>query len=375
MLSIEKNNIENKNENDKNINNIDIKKEYLKDKNINKDNLAKKKHTYTKEELKDIKNLKKILNENNPILSEQLENFEYIDSGGESNVYNATLKKTKKECVLKLIINDIREKRNYKEINIAKKLKHKNIIDFYYHTPLNNSESDIILMEKASLGNMRNFLHKKLKKAYYSESILNYFTYQILLALKYLQIQKIVHYDIKPANIIIDDKLNIKLIDFSVSLNYSKITSDEIKLKFSGTHFYMPPEVIKSKTIKLKDVNKIDMYSLGVLLYKFAFCIYPYNLKNEDVDDYDKIYDKIINNKLEINNEEWEYSQCFINFIKKCLEKDITKRISIDEGLKDYWIKGSDILMNEKEKLCNADAFLISLLMDSFYEFNNYIKK
>ena len=187
--------------------------------------------------------------------------------------------------------------------------------------------------------------------------------------------QKIVHYDIKPSNIIIDDKLNLKLIDFSISLNYTKITTDEIKLKFSGTQFYMPPEVIISKTIKIKDVNKIDIYSLGILLYRFSFGYYPYNLKNEDIDDYDKIYDKIMNNNLEINNEDWEYSQYFIDFIKKCLEKDITKRINIDEALENYWIKGANILMNEKEKLFNADAFLINLLMDSFYEFNYYIKK
>ena len=93
-------------------------------------------------------------------------------------------------------------------------------------------------------------------------------TFQILNALKYLQNQKIVHYDIKADNIIINDKLNIKLIDFSISLDYSKITTDKIKLKFGGTNIYMAPEVIKEKTIKIKDINKIDIYSLGVLLYK-----------------------------------------------------------------------------------------------------------
>ena len=136
----------------------------------------------------------------------------------------------------------------------------------------------------------------------------------------------------------------------------------------------MPPEVIKEKTVKLKDVNKIDMYSLGVLIYKFAFCCYPYNLKNEDT-DYDKIYNKIMNNKLEIGSEDEKYSEFFINFLKKLLEKDITKRINIDEALEDYWIKGADILNNEKEKLFNADSFLINLLMDNFYEYNYYMKK
>ena len=365
-----KENKENINYINKNIDNIDN----INDKNIKNDNFKKDNKIYSKEELKNIKYLTKLLSENNPDLYQQLEDFEYLDSGVESNVYKVTFKKSKKECVMKLIINEKRKKRNRKEIKISKKLKHKNIIDLIYHTPLNNTESDIILMEQASLGNLRNFIYKKLKRNYCSETMLCYITYQILSGLKYLQIQKIVHYDIKPANIIMDDKLNIKLIDFSVSLNYSKINTDEIKLKFSGTQFYMPPEVIKEKTVKLKDVNKIDMFSLGVLIYKFAFCCYPYNLKNED-NDYDKIYNKIMNNKLEIGSEDGEYSEFFINFLKKLLEKDITKRINIDEALEDYWIKGADILMEEKEKLFNADSFLINLLMENFYEYNYYMKK
>ena len=179
-------------------------------KNINNNNLKKDNNIYSKEELKNIKCLTKILSENNPDLYQQLEDFEYLDSGGESNVYNVTLKKHKKKYALKLIINDKKEKRNLREIKISKKLKHKNIIDLIYHTPLNNTESDIILMEQASLGNLRNFIYKKLKRNYCSETMLCYITFQILSGLKYLQNQKIVHYDIKPANIIMDDKLKIK---------------------------------------------------------------------------------------------------------------------------------------------------------------------
>ena len=379
MLINKNKNFEIKYQNKENQNYISNNIDNTKDKNITNEKLkndnGNNNKIYSKEKLKNIKNLTKLLNDNNPSLYQQLENFEFLDSGGESNVYNVRIKESKKKCVMKLIINDLREKRNYKEINISKKLKHKNIIDLLYHTQLNNTESYIIIMENASLGNLRNFLYNKLKKDYFSETMLCFITFQILNALKYLQNQKVVHYDIKPANIIINDKLDIKLIDFSVSLNYSKNTNSDIKLKFAGTPFYMPPEVIKRKTVKLKYVNKIDMYSLGVLLFRFAFCYYPYNLKNEDIDDYDKIYNKIMDNNLEINNENREYSQYFINFLKKLLEKDITKRINIDEALEDYWTKGAYILMNEKEKLFNINSFLINLLMNSFYEFNYYMKK
>ena len=184
-------NFENKYQNKENINFISNNIENIKDKNIKNDNLKyendNNKKIYTKEELKNIECLTKLINDNNPSLYQQLENFEFLDSGGESNVYNVTIKESKKKCVMKLIISGIGEKRNYKEINISKKLKHKNIIDLLYHTQLNNTEFDIILMENASLGNLRNFLYNKLKKVYYSETMLCFITFQILNALKYLQ--------------------------------------------------------------------------------------------------------------------------------------------------------------------------------------------
>ena len=179
MLLTKKNNTEKKKEINKNINNLNINKKNIGCKNITNDNSTKNNTTYTKEELKNIDYVAKLIGENNQNLLEQLENFEYLDSGGESNVYNVTIKKTKRKCVMKLIINSKREKRNYKEINISKKLKHKNIIDLLYYTPLNNTESDIILMEKASLGNLKDFLYKKLKRTVYSESLLCYMAYQI----------------------------------------------------------------------------------------------------------------------------------------------------------------------------------------------------
>ena len=230
-------------------------------------------------------------------------------------------------------------------------------------------------MEYGNLGNLYNFLYNTLKKDYYSESILCYITYQVLEGLKYMRKNKIVHYDIKPQNIIINSELNIKIIDFSISFDYHKINSDKIKLNFAGTSFYMAPEVLNTDEIELKNIHKIDIYSLGILLYRFSFGCYPYSLNHEDSKQCDKMYDKIKNNNLEFNNEDLGYSEFFKDFLKKSLEKDINKRINIDEALEHYWIKGARILMNEKEKLYNAQSFLINLIMDNIYNFNNYLKK
>ena len=61
--------------------------------------------------------------------------------------------------------------------------------------------------------------------------------------------------------------------------------------------------------------------------------------------------------------------------MKKILEKDINKRININEALEHYWIKGADILNDEKEKTFNAGSFLINLITDHIMKFDKYIKK
>ena len=136
----------------------------------------------------------------------------------------------------------------------------------------------------------------------------------------------------------------------------------------------MAPEVIKTKIIKLEDLNKIDLYSFGVTLYNLAFGCYPYSLKHEEDKDNNEIYNKIQNIELEFNNENNRYSSIFIDFLKKVLEKDINKRINIEQALNHEWIKGGNILFEEKEKMYNVTNFLVYLMNDNIFNFNKYLK-
>ena len=65
-------------------------------------------------------------------------------------------------------------------------------------------------------------------------------------------------------NIVIDEYLKTKIIDFSISIDYNKINKNQIKIPFRGTNFYMAPEVIESKIKNKNDINKIDLYSFEV---------------------------------------------------------------------------------------------------------------
>ena len=343
----------------------------------------KKKETKNKESINSYNiNLNSLLNdskfqkyfEKNIQFLENFELLEFIGSGSESEVYKVNIKSSKKTVAMKMISIKKNENKNINEINISKKLKNKNIINYYLSYEIEKNEAFCIIMDYGKHGNLIDFQKNLLSKNYLSESILCFLTYQILNGLKYIHMCKITHFDLKPQNIIVDEYLNIKIIDFSISLDYKKIDSNEIKLPFRGTSFYMAPEVLKSDTINKKDLNKVDLYSLGIILYYLAFGFYPFELNYEDAKKYDIIYNKILKD-LKFENEDNYYSSHFIEFVTKLLEKDINKRININEALNHYWVKGANILFEEKEKTYNASNFLGYLVTDHFKNFDDYIQK
>ena len=85
----------------------------------------------------------------------------------------------------------------------------------------------------------------------------------------------ICHRDLKLENILIDERNNVKLIDFGFSI----CTAPDQKLKiFCGTPSYMAPEIVQKK-----DYNGFatDIWSLGVILYVILSGNYPFKGQNE----------------------------------------------------------------------------------------------
>jgi serine/threonine protein kinase len=274
---------------------------------------------------------------------------------------------------MKLIFANDKETRT--EAYMSSKLKHTNIIDFYGYSTIEKGESSLMLLDFAKFGSLRSFQRKTIKRMTFSESMICFFVSQILKGIVYCHQSKIAHLDIKPQNIVVDEFLNAKLIDFSISLNYKNHRpEEELKVPFRGTNFYMSKEVINSERIKYKDLNKIDMYALGVLMYNLAYAKYPYDLTHGDEEDYSKIYQKITNNPLTFPNDS-EYSAHFKDFVSKLLEKDINKRMDMYESLNHYWINGAKILYDEREKCYNAGVFVSYLLTDHIRDFNEYMQK
>lgn len=314
------------------------------------------------------------------MIGEEFEILNYIKSGTAGHIYKGKIKRSKIEklSALKFFIpknnNDQNEtqhlKEGYKEIILHYKLKYKNIPQVYGCYTINGGTC--LSMEYCNFGDLNNFKKNILKKTCLSETIICFISSQILDAIFHLHKNKIIHFDIKPQNILVDDYLNFFLNDFSVSLSYKSI-DEYIELNRVGTSYYICPESLNKERIKVEDASKIDIYSFGVLLYVLAFEDYPYNLRKPNDKENSKMAKNTQENELQFPKN-INHSKMFLSFISKCLDKDINKRYNIYDALKDPWVKANKYILDEKEKLCNGEKFLINMLTNSIVEFNKFIK-
>ena len=321
----------------------------------NKNIIQNQKPSYQtyKEKYSNIKEIKNLVR-NCPKFNADLEIIKFINSGSCGIVYEGKIKgKSNKKVALKFLLNKIMETKRDK-INNQNKPK---------FLPKNNKE--ISLQTKIKHKNIT------VQKSCLSETLLAYISKQILNGLSFLHQSKIIHMDIKHQNILIDKNLQIKLTDLSVSFSYSN-QPQYIVLPVAGTSLFMSPEILGKKQININDCNKIDIFSLGILLYNLAFGSYPYGLEISDKRNFELMFNKINTNSLFIPKIE-KLSSMFRDFLSGLLNKDISKRLSINEALNHPWIQAANEIFIEKEKINDLEKFLINLVTDNIKAFNDYI--
>jgi len=127
-------------------------------------------------------------------------------------------------------------------------------------------------MEYIGKTSLYQYLKSKPKKRISEQETKKIFR-RIIMGIQYLHIKKIAHRDIKLDNIMVNENYDVKIIDFGFSL----FTQPGKKLNLHcGTPSYMAPELVAKKDYLGQPV---DIWALGVLLYKMLTGYYPFNGK------------------------------------------------------------------------------------------------
>lgn len=153
-----------------------------------------------------------------------------------------------------------------KEAQLLSGLDHPNIVKFlnYVETP----EGVFLIMEYVKGITLEDYI--KHKNGLIVESRAYPMLSEILDAFEYAHSKGIVHQDIKPSNIIIQEDGHVKIMDFGIA---QIVTDANNGGAVMGTPEYMSPEQIYGK----KADGRSDIYSLGVLIHNMLTGKAPYD--------------------------------------------------------------------------------------------------
>ncbi len=84
---------------------------------------------------------------------------------------------------------------------------------------------------------------------------------QVCRALSYVHSRRVIHFDLKPANVMVTKSGQVKVVDFGVAL--VRATNEPVPLR--GTPQYMAPELIRGDW---RIDHRVDIYSLGIMSYE-----------------------------------------------------------------------------------------------------------
>ena len=307
-----------------------------------------------------------------------MENFKIIAKIGEgaySTVYTVrriednqlyALKKVKIKQLSK------KEKQNaLNEIRILASIKSPFIISYKESFVDELDQTLCIVMEYADEGDLfqKITLYQKIKTSFNEEDIWRIFV-QITKGLNDLHEYKILHRDLKSANVFLFRDGSAKLGD----LNVSKITYRGLGCTQTGTPYYASPEVWKDNPYDLKS----DIWSLGCITYEMCMLKTPFRANNMEglfkkiiKGDYPRLIRKysddlnyVISTMLKVHPIDRPTTNEILKFDevqKKIMEYDIFKKIFSESFMKSTssnFIK-SKIEGNENEMKVVIDTIQI----------------
>ena len=247
-----------------------------------------------------------------------------LGKGSFSSVYLGRRKEDQKIYALKSVnlqkLNKKEQQNSVNEVRILASVNHPNVIGYKEAFWDEKDNSLNIVMEYADDGDLQTKINK-LRKAggMFKESLIWAYSIQMIEGLKALHDKKIMHRDLKSANIfLVKDKYQCKIGD----MNVSKVIKEKELITQTGTPYYASPEVWRDEPYSYKS----DLWSIGCVIYELCNLKPPFKGK-----DLDELFMNVCKGKPErISNV---YSDDLWNMILMLLQTDVNKRCDCDKYL------------------------------------------
>ncbi|XP_069990207.1 uncharacterized protein [Penaeus vannamei] len=159
----------------------------------------------------------------------------------------------------------------FREIEILASLSHPFLVNLWFSF---QDEEDMFMVVDLLLGgDLRYHVQQGVQ---YTDEAVRLYILEVAAALQYLHKRSIIHRDIKPDNLLLDEEGHVHLTDFNIA---TVLRDDQLATSMSGTKPYMAPEVFECAADTCDGYSfPVDWWSLGVTAYEVRRGKRPYDI-------------------------------------------------------------------------------------------------
>ena len=181
------------------------------------------------------------------------------------------------------------------------------------------------------------FYLKALEKSlYFPETVLSRISFSVVSALEYLHTNlSVIHRDVKPSNILVNDDGVIKLCDFGIS---GQLVDSLAKTMNAGCKPYMAPERINPMRGENGYDIRSDVWSLGITMVELSSLQFPYSSWTTPFDQ----LKAVVEEPSPTVSEDRGYSPDLHSFLALCLKKDYKDRPRYNGLLAHEFVKSGE---------------------------------
>ena len=289
----------------------------------------------------------------------------FLGEGGYSQVYEV-YDKEKNMFALKVVDLSVQTEKTkqdlIREILFLEKLRNCRFVVKAFDYQILETETEnkmFVLMEKGEK-DLHQILSTHRDAGTLSPTRLRFYWEQMLLAVKDVHDNNMIHADIKPGNFLLVAG-ELKIIDFGMAMEISPGQDYVLRKFMGGTREYMSPELYAGYIIENGEIDreamssrqgvkfspKCDIWALGIILYQIIYHSTPFSsvpggrlgkIKAIGSPDHPVEFDDVENLDPEL-----------LDTMKRCLDKNPEKRATVEELLNHPYLRPKHVVYEEPQ--------------------------